>query len=147
MSDKKYKKHLTVWVIATVLLCGIFYYIGNKHGKSSFQSNFAQMRGQQGAQRTGGRFNTGNGAFSGKVTAKDESSMTIQTRDGSSKIVLFTGSTQVLKSSAGIVDDVSVGTQISAIGTQNSDGSITAQSIQIRPDMPEGSNAAQKMVQ
>ena len=140
MNEKIYKKHLTVWIIVTVVLVGIAYYGGDKHGQSVAQATQSQMRAQGGAggTRAGGRFGSGAGMISGSVLSKDDTSMTIKMRDGSSRIVLYTASSQILKSAAGTAGDVGVGSQISVQGTQNSDGSVTAQMIQIRPNMPAG---------
>ena len=49
------------------------------------------------------------------------------------KIVLVDSSTQITKTVAGTAGDLSVGTSVTISGSANSDGSITAQNIQIRP--------------
>lgn len=134
MNNTTYKKHLTIWIIATIVIAGISFYAGNKHGQAATPSR--GQFGQQAGTRTGGRFGSGAGLVAGTVLSKDDTSMTIKMRDGSSKIVLYSGSTQVLRSAPGTAADVAVGAQVSAQGQQNSDGSVTAQSIQIRPDMP-----------
>jgi hypothetical protein len=76
------------------------------------------------------------GFASGEVIAKDDKSITIKLRDGGSKIIFLSGSTEVTKSAQGSAQDISIGTQISTNGTANSDGSVTAQMIQIRPKTP-----------
>ena len=138
MNEKKYKQHLTIWVIATVILIGASYFAGSSHGKSLAAANATALRGQFGGagMRTGANRFAGGGLVTGSVLSKDDTSMTIKSRDGSSKIVLYSGTTQVMKSTAGASSDVAIGSQVSVQGTQNSDGSVTAQSIQIRPDMP-----------
>jgi hypothetical protein len=135
MNEKTYKQHLTIWIIVTVILvCGA-YYAGTKHGKSNTLALQSQMRNSGGANGAR-RFGTGGGLISGDVVSKDDTSMTIKMRDGSSRIVLYSGTTQVLKSSSGLASDVVAGSTVSVQGTQNADGSVTAQSIQIRPAMP-----------
>jgi hypothetical protein len=54
-------------------------------------------------------------------------------QDGSSKIVYFSDSTMIGKSTQGAASDLNTGEQVMANGTSNPDGSITAQNIQIRP--------------
>ena len=145
MQEKIYKKHLTVWIIITVVLIGVSFYAGNVHGGNTAKAAISQARGQfgggAGGVRGASRFGTGGGLVSGSVLSKDDTSMTVKMRDGSSRIILYSGTTQVLKSTSGSANDVAVGTQISVQGTQNSDGSVTAQSIQIRPDMPATKSA------
>jgi hypothetical protein len=144
MNEAKYKKHLTIWIVVTVVLVVVSFYAGSKHGQNTTKNAFAQARGGAGQMggRAGGRFAAGGGVVMGSVISKDDTSMTVKMRDGSSKIVLYSGSTQVSKSAAGTAGDVAVGTTISVIGTQNTDGSVTASTIQIRPAMPTPTPAA-----
>ena len=134
MTEEKYKQRLVVVLIIAIVLVGGAYYAGVKHGTNKAAALRATaMSGMRG----GGRFAGGTGGLvTGTVLSKDATSVTIQSRDGSSKIVLYSASTQVLKSASGAASDITVGQQVSAQGTQNSDGSVTATSIQIRPTMP-----------
>jgi hypothetical protein len=68
----------------------------------------------------------------GEVLSKDATGITIKLRNGGSQIVLIGGSAQVLKSVTGTLNDVAVGSNVTVIGTANSDGSFTANSIQLR---------------
>jgi hypothetical protein len=74
----------------------------------------------------------GNGFATGEVLSKDQTSLTIKLRDGGSKLLFLNTNTRIEKSTEGTISDVGVGQQITATGTPNTDGSITAQSIQIR---------------
>jgi len=150
MNEKKYKQHLVIWIVITIVLVGAAFYAGEKHGEKTMRAAGTALRGQfaGSAGRTGASRFAGGGAVMGSVIAKDDTSITVKGRDGSSKIVLYSGTTQVLKTASGSAGDVSVGTQVSITGTQNSDGSVTAQSIQIRPNMPaQGANPAPGAVQ
>src|SRR3989344_5885057 len=93
------------------------------------QARFAG-NGNPGARGPGGM---GGGFTAGEIISKDETSITIKMQDGSTKIVLVGSSVQVMKSTTGSVDDLAIGTQITVTGSANSDGSVTAQSVQIRP--------------
>ena len=91
--------------------------------------------GAGGFTRTGG--NTAAGGFlTGTVAATDSGSITLNTRDGSSHVVLVTPDTSVSKSVSGTLADVAVGSTVIVSGTTNSDGSVSATLVQIRPAMP-----------
>ena len=121
-------------VIGAVIFGGGGFYAGMTYSASSrpARSGAAFTRGAGGTGTTRG--GTGGGFASGQVLAKDATSITIQLPNGAgSKIVLLSGTTPVMKTVDGTLADVTVGTTVVANGTANSDGSITAQSIQIRP--------------
>lgn len=97
----------------------------SQNAPSGFSGNGGMMRGVRGGS---------NGGFlTGTVAAKDASSITLNTRDGSSHVVFITPSTNVSKSVSGAVSDVSVGATIIVSGTTNSDGSVSATLLQLRP--------------
>ena len=55
------------------------------------------------------------------------------TNTSGSKIIFFDASTAITKTAVGSASDLALGTQVTVAGTANSDGSVTAKSIQIRP--------------
>ena len=133
MTDKKAKNSMiAVIVIAVILIIGA-YYMGVQHGKSAAKT---VASGYAGGMRNGGT--RGAGIVNGSVLSIDGSTMTIQGRDGSSKIVLYSGSTQFMKTTSGTSTDVVVGSQVMVAGKTNSDGSITASTVSLRPNMPAG---------
>lgn len=79
----------------------------------------------------GGRIG-GGGMVTGEIISGDGTSVTVKQQDGNTKIVYFTNSTMISKSVTGTSSDLTTGTNVFANGTSNSDGSIAAQSIEIR---------------
>lgn len=121
-------------VIGVVVIGGAGFWGGMVYAKSQTPS-----RGQFSAQFANGQFGggrgarTGGGITAGQILSKDATSITIKMQDGSTKIVLLGSSTEVMKQASGTTDDLAVGTNVAVTGSANSDGSVTAQTVQIRP--------------
>jgi hypothetical protein len=127
-------------IIGVVIVAGAAFYGGTLYAKSS-----SPARGQFAAGTEAGQFarggagtraigaGAGGGFTAGEIISKDASSVTIKMQDGSSKIVVLAPSTQITKSAEGSIDDLATGTNITVTGSANSDGSVTAQMVQIRP--------------
>jgi hypothetical protein len=132
------KKILPI-IIALIIVGGGAFYGGMSYEKSKVPSDFSQRFQEMGAAGMGlrggniGQDNAGSGFVSGEVISKDETSLTVKLRDGGSKIVFFSASTQVSEMAAGAVADIVVGEQVMITGTQNDDGSYTAKTIQLTP--------------
>ncbi len=128
-------------IVAVVVAVGLFYG-GVKYGEARGirpgmgQAQFNRQGGAQ-AFRSGGQnggqrnMMRGNIVF-GKILSKDDKSITIESMSGGSRIVLTAESMKVLKSVAGTLEDVQVGATVSVEGTANPDGSLTAQTVQVR---------------
>ena len=118
-------------IIIGLVLVAVSFYGGVKYGQSQIPvRGIGTFAGGQGGRGTRG----GAGGFiSGQVLSTDAQSITIQMRDGSTKIVLMSNTTTVMKSVEGSIKDVKIGAQIMTNGIANTDGSITAESISIRP--------------
>ncbi len=127
---------IVIKIAVLLIVAGVAFYGGVLYKTSQTP---ATRTGAQGS-RTGGRFTAGNNFVTGSVVAEDNQSITIKSADGSSRIIFYSGSTQVGEFVSGATTDLKVGQTVMATGTTNTDGSITAQSIQIRPTAPAISN-------
>jgi len=74
-----------------------------------------------------------DGMVSGEVIRKDEQSLVVKTKDGSSKVIYFSSSTEIGKFEKGSIGDILEGSSLMINGNNNNDGSISAQNIQVRP--------------
>jgi hypothetical protein len=134
-------------VIAAIVFGGVGFFGGMQYQKSQTPvagaRNFAggnfSGTGASGATRRAGQ----NGGFvSGQIISEDSQSITIKitsgTSAGSTKIVLYSPATQIAKQTSGTAADLAVGSTVMVTGSTNSDGSISAQSISLRPTNPNG---------
>ena len=71
--------------------------------------------------------------LAGTVVSTNSGGLTLNTRDGSSHVVLVTPDTTISKSVQGTLSDVTKGSNVIVSGTTNSDGSVSASDIQLRP--------------
>lgn len=128
------KKNALIIIAVVVLLVvgAAAFYGGMIYGKSqNARPNFS-AENFQGMRNRGGP--NGTGFILGDIIAKDANSITLQLPNNSgSKIIFYSGTTQIGKFTSGTANDLATGASVSVTGTTNSDGSITAQNIQIRP--------------
>lgn len=127
-------KSIVITIVVALVVGGAGFFGGMQYQKSqatSGQVQFAQGGGRFGANARFGQ--RGNMATFGKVVSSDANSITIAMTDGSSKIINISSVTRIEKTSAAALSDLTNGTQVAVVGTTNSDGSITAQNVQINP--------------
>jgi len=129
----------TVTIIVGVVLVAVSFYGGMVYGQSKpktlTRGNFmgANQTGQVSGDQNGFRGGVAGGFVNGEIISKDSTGITIKLQNGGSQIVLVSVSTPITKSASGTINDLSVGTQVMVTGTTNTDKSMTAKSIQIRP--------------
>lgn len=127
------KKNLIILIVVAVVVGVAAFYGGMKYSDSKRPGGAAQRLGQAGL--LGGNRQSNAGFVNGDVISKDDKSITVKTRDGSSKIIFYSASTEISKFASGSASDLAVGTSIMVNGKTGSDGSVAAQTIQIRPAM------------
>jgi hypothetical protein len=134
------KNQMIIGAVAGVVLLGASFWGGMAYARGHMaRGNFAQFgqggMGGQFAGRGGAASARGmaGGVAAGEIIAKDAASITVKMANGSTRIILMGSSTPVTKQASGTQDDLSVGTQVAVTGSSNSDGSMTANTVQIRP--------------
>ena len=131
-------KNILLVVVLGLLVAGGSFGIGYKvaqlKNRATISSRFSNMRLQGGPQgaTSGARF-VGRNQVAGDITSLDDKSLTIKMADGSSKIILLSDSLIVNKSVEASRTDLKVGGKIAVFGAVNTDGSVTASSIELDP--------------
>lgn len=129
----KINKMIIVFTLVSLIMLGAGFFAGTKY------QNRKQLKMIQGSRQDArmGNQNGFRGGTLGDIISKDEKSITVKMQDGSSRIVLFTDSTQINKVFQGTKDDLKVGEKVSVFGAANTDGSVTATNIQLNPQPPK----------
>jgi hypothetical protein len=136
MGGEEYMKNNYIVTAILVLIVGAATFYGGMQYQKSQRGQFAgQFGGNRGQGGQFGRGVKGGGMVLGQVMSKDDKSITVKLQDGSSKIVILSGSTTINKQATGTKDDLNSGERVAVFGTTNSDGSVTAQSIQLNPQV------------
>lgn len=142
MENKIVKNNTILIAIVLAVVVGVIgFFAGMEYQKSQARQSFAQggLRGQFANGASGVRGgNGGNGAARpvyGDILSLNDNSITVKMQDGSTKIVLVTGSTTINKATEGSKSDLTEGERVGVFGTTNSDGSVTAQNIQLNPNV------------
>ena len=126
------KKNSIVITVVVALIVAVAAFYGGMQYQQKQRSNFATFRGGQNGQQFQGRGNfQGVRPINGEIISQDDKSITVKMQDGSSKIVILLDQTIINKASEGSKSDLKTGEKVAAFGTENSDGSITAQNISI----------------
>jgi hypothetical protein len=136
------KNHFLSLIAVAILVGGISFYGGVQYAKGSTTATPAAQGSGTGFRGTRTGASASSATLSGSILSKDAQSVTLSLRDGGSKIVFYSGTTEISKFVKGTGDDLAVGTNVMITGTTNSDGSVTSKMIQIRPANAPGAGAA-----
>ena len=140
-----------VWTVVIVIVVGILAFYGGvsyEKGKTPVVAATGTGTRTGAAGGYAGRAGRAGGAagnfVTGTILSATSGSMTISIPTGGSKIVLFSPSSQIMKATTGSTSDLTTGSNVVVSGTTNSDGSVTATNISIRPagsTLPGGAGA------
>jgi len=135
------KQKLIIIILAVFLIAGgggFFAGVKYQQSRRSFpvlgqgERFTGQMGGNPGAAgRQSPDLALGVRPLSGKVISGDEKRLTIELPDGGSKIILLSEGTFFKRMENASKDDLAVGSNVLVLGQENSDGSVSAQSVQI----------------
>ena len=130
------KNNFLILTVVIVIVGVIAFFGGMKFQESKSggnrQFNAGQFNNGGRGGNTGGRFG-GARPVMGEILSSDDKSITVKIQDGSSKIILISDKTAVNKASNATKADLTTGAQVAVFGNENSDGSVTAQNIQLNP--------------
>jgi hypothetical protein len=147
--------------VYVIILVIVFAAAGFFGGVTYQKSKAPSVAGGAGGRFGGRGFGGGQGGFggggaaggaqrmtpiNGQIVSSGNNTITVKLSDGSSKIVDLTAQTMINKSTKGSTSDLTSGQQVTAFGITNSDGSITAQAVNVGNGMfrgrPSGNQAA-----
>jgi len=129
--NKMKNKQLIITIVLILVFSAASFYGGLKYQqnkKPAFTRQFGNAgRAGQNQLRAGAR------NINGEIISADSKSITVKLTDGSSKIVVLSDSVTINKAETATKDDLKVGEKVMVFGQDNSDGSVTAQNIQLNP--------------
>jgi hypothetical protein len=104
-------------------------------GFTGANGGFQRFNGALGARGNNQNGGFRGGAINGSILSMDSNSITVKLNDGSTKIVVLSGSTTYSNTTSALVTDLKTGINVAVFGTPNSDGSVTATIVQLNPMM------------
>lgn len=137
-------KYTIMWIVAVIVFGAGGFYGGMKYQESKSPNMMigqlgtsAPRVGMQGGQMMQ-KGQNGNVSMSirpviGKIVASDDSSITVELEDGSSKIILLSDETVIHEAESVTKDQLVEGETISVLGQEDNDGIVSAQTIQLNP--------------
>lgn len=130
--------NLVITILVAIIAAGGGFFGGMKYqqSKQPTPGQFFTMRNGGQGGNMGFRNGSANGGFrpvTGSIISTDDKSITVKLNDGSSKIVLIGDNTQINKADSATKTDLKTGDTVAVFGQTNSDGSVTAQNVQLNP--------------
>lgn len=130
------KNNYVITAILVLVFTGAGFYGGMKYQQSRTQTFSGQFNNRQGMMRNNIQGGANRGGFkpvAGEIISADDRSITVKLQDDSSKIVLINDKTQINKAETVNKSELKAGEKVSVFGSENTDGSVTAQNVQLNP--------------
>ncbi len=131
------KQSMIMTIVLVVVVAGGAFFAGTKYQ----QSRRGGLTGANGQRQFQGN-RQGFRPVNGQIISTDNNSITVKLQDGSSKIVIISDKTVINQAASATKDDLKTGETVAVFGQDNSDGSVTAQNIQLNPIL-RGGNGGQ----
>lgn len=132
----------TKFIAGALIVVAVAFYGGLRYGQTSLAAANRNSRNfiNRGAGSQSGQFagrnirgaNLGSGFTRGSVLKKDAQSIIVSLPSGGSQIVWYSTSTEIQKIITSSISNVEIGQTITISGVPNNDGSLTANSIQLK---------------
>ena len=128
-------QQIIIPIVVAIVVGAAAFFGGMQYAKSQATQARASFAGRGGFPRGSGNPTArGNGgAVVGQVLSFSNGTLTVKLQDGSSKIVILSSNVSVSKMAPATQTDLTTGSNVAIFGTPNSDGSITAQNVQLNP--------------
>lgn len=126
-------KSLIITVVACVVVGAAAFFGGIQYQKMQRTQFSASGATGRFARASGAPGQNGAAPVRGQIISADSTSITVKMQDGSSKIVVLPGNVNVMESTTASKQALTQGQTVMVFGTTNSDGSVTAQNVQINP--------------
>jgi len=133
------KNNYLITVILVIVFAGAGFYVGMKYQqgqKGNLSGQFGNGQNVMRNNRTGATGANNLGGFrpvAGEIISADNKSITVKLQDNSSKIILINDKTQINKAETVNKSELKIGEKVSVFGSENTDGSVTAQNVQLNP--------------
>ncbi len=138
------KNNALLIIVIAIIVGAVGFFAGMQYQRSQRQAFTGQFANNQrlgnNGQSQGAANRTGFRPVSGEIISSDSSSITVKLLDGSSRIILIDDKTQINKATAATKSDLKTGEKVAVFGQENSDGSVTAQSVQLNPGFGRATN-------
>ncbi len=131
-------KNIIITVLVGIIMAGGGFWGGMKYQESRkpvFSRQFGGPGSGNGGQSARGANRMGFRPTTGEIISSDDKSITVKLPDNSSKIILLSEKTEINKADKATKDELKIGERVAVFGQENSDGSVTAQNIQLNSIM------------
>lgn len=115
-----------------LIIVGAAGFFGGMQYQKMQKGRPGQFSAPNGQMRRLGQNGTGR-PIAGQIISTDDKSITVKLQDGSSKIVLLSGTTSITEATSSSKQALQTGKQVAVFGSDNADGSVTAGNIQLNP--------------